>query len=233
MADSDVVLITGTRTGIGRHLAEHFLRRGALVEGCSRNPTDLAHPGYTHHLADVTDESQVQAMFRSIRSRHHRLDVAINNAGVASMNHVLLTPRAGAERVMATNFLGTFLVSREAAKLMRARRRGRIINLGSVAVPMRIAGEAVYAASKSAIETFTRILARELSEWSITCNVVAPPPIDTDLIRGVPAEKLQRIRDQMAVRREIRPEDVSHLIDFLVDPASDAITGQVIVIGGV
>src|SRR5258708_2033246 len=92
MADREIVLITGTRKGIGRHLAEHFVAKGAIVEGCSREMPDWELENYTHHLADVTDDFAVAKMFQSIRKRHGRLDVAINNAGVASMNHTVLTP---------------------------------------------------------------------------------------------------------------------------------------------
>jgi 3-oxoacyl-[acyl-carrier protein] reductase len=230
--DPDVVLVTGARKGIGRHLAEHFLAKGALVEGCSREPTDLAHARYHHHNVDVTSEPQVVAMVADIARRHKRLDVAINNAGVASMNHALLTPMASAERVMATNFLGTFVVCREAAKLMRRQRRGRIVNLGSIAVPLNVEGEAVYAASKSAVVTFTRTLARELAEWNITCNVVGPAPIETDLIRGVPHEKIQALLDRLPLSRAGRYEDVANVVDFFTDPASGAVTGQVIYLGG-
>ena len=231
--ERDVVLVTGARKGIGRYLAEHFLRKGAAVEGCSREPSDLVHEHYTHHHADVTNETQVRTMMSAINKRHRRLDIVINNAGIASMNHVLLTPLSSAERVMATNFLGTFLVCRESAKLMRRHRRGRIINLGSIATPMRLEGEAVYAASKSAVVTFTQVLAREVAEWGITCNVVGPAPIDTDLIRGVPPEKIQRLIDRLPVRRAGRYEDVAHVVDFFAHAASEYVTGQVIYLGGV
>jgi len=232
VSEREVVLITGARKGIGRHLAEHFVRKGALVEGCSRELPDWELENYTHHQADVRDEGQIKAMFASIRSRHGRLDVAINNAGVASMNHSLLMPMDTVDRILDINFRGTFLVCREAAKLMQARRYGRIINLGSVAAPMRIEGEAVYAASKSAILTFTQILAHELGSFGITCNVVAPTPIETDLIRSVPSDKLQRLTDNLAIKRAGVLEDVAHVVDFFAHPASDYITGQVIYLGG-
>lgn len=232
MSEQAVVLVTGSRKGIGRHLAEHFVRKGFLVEGCSREPPDWELENYTHHLADVLDEGQVKAMFASIQRRHGRLDIAINNAGVASMNHSLLMPMATVDRITGINFRGTVLICREAAKLMQRRRYGRIVNLGSVAAPMRIEGEAVYAASKSAILTFTQILAHELGSFGITCNVVAPTPIETDLIRSVPADKLQRLMDNLAIKRAGTLEDVAHVVDFFVHPASDYITGQVIYLGG-
>ena len=231
--DREVVLITGSRTGIGKMLAHHFLERGAVVEGCSRQPVDWETEGYTHHIADAANEEQIKAMMASIHRRWGRLDILVNNAGVASMNHSLLTPLDVVDRIMATNFRGTFLVSREAAKVMRRHRHGRIVNLTTVAVPLRLAGEAIYAASKSAVETLTRVLAHELAEFGITCNAVGPSPIETDLIRGVPREKIQDIVSRLAIKRLGRFEDVTNVVDFFVRPESDYITGQVVYLGGI
>jgi 3-oxoacyl-[acyl-carrier protein] reductase len=233
MAEREVVLITGTRKGIGHFLAKHFVRKGVIVEGCSREPLDWKLENYTHHSVDVADEVQVKAMLSSIQRRHGRLDSVINNAGIASMNHTLLTPADTVDRIMATNFRGTFLVCRESAKLMKRRHYGRIVNMATVAVPMRLEGEAIYASSKSAIVTLTQVLAYELAEFGITCNVVAPTPIETDLIRNVPSEKINRIVDRLAIKRLGRFEDVTNVIDFFVKPESDYITGQVIYLGGV
>lgn len=231
--DRQVVLITGARKGIGRFLAERFARNGALVEGCSREPPDWSLEGYTHHQADVADEAQVKAMITSISRRHGRLDIVINNAGVAAMNHSLLTPVASLDRIFDTNVRGTFLVCREAARVMQRQRFGRIVNLSTVAVPLRLEGEALYAASKSAVETLTRILAREFGPLGITVNAVGPTPIETDLIRGVPPDKIQKIVESLAIRRLGRFEDVANVIDFFVRPESDYVTGQVIYLGGV
>lgn len=233
MTASEVVLITGARKGIGRHLAEHFVRRGAIVEGCSRKPVEWRLEGYTHHLCDIGSEEEVKCLMANIRSRHGHLDIAINNAGIASMNHVLLTPLASVERIVRTNFTGTFLVCRESAKLMRERKYGRIVNIATVAVPMRLAGEAAYAASKGAVVTFTQVLARELAEFGITCNCVGPSPIDTDLIRSVPEDKIRKIVDGLAIKRPGTFQDVANVIDFFVKPESSYITGQTIYLGGV
>jgi 3-oxoacyl-[acyl-carrier protein] reductase len=233
MTEREVVLITGTSKGIGHFLVEHFARKGALVEGCSRQPVEWQVPGYTHHLVNVSDELQVKKMLSSISSRHGRLDIAINNAGIASMNHILLTPAATVERIMATNFMGTFLVCREAAKLMKRRRYGRIVNLSTVAVMLKLEGEAIYAASKAAVSTFTSILARELVDFGITCNTVGPTPIATNLIAGVPEDKVAAVINRLAIKRCGRFEDVANVIDFFVRPESDYVTGQVIYLGGV
>lgn len=233
MADRDVVLVTGASRGIGRFLVDHFLQKGALVEGCSRGEAPQLGSGYTHHRVDVADEGQVRSMLADIQRRHGRLTVAINNAGVASMNHALLTPASSVDQILATNFRGTFVVSRESAKLMARRRYGRIVNLTSVALPLRLEGEALYAASKAAVVALTQILARELAEYGITCNAVGPSPIATDLIRGVPDAKIQSLVERLAIKRLGRFEDVANVIDFFVRPESEYVTGQVLYLGGV
>ncbi len=232
-ADRPVVLITGSRKGIGRYLVEHFLRRGAFVEGCSREGDDCIEPDYHHHRVDVTNEHDVRAMVADVADRHGRLDVTINNAGIASMNHSLLTPGPTVERVMATNFYGTFLVARESAKLMRRRRFGRIVNVSTVAVPLQLEGEAAYVASKSAVVALTQVMARELAEFGVTCNVVGPTPIETDLTNSVPREKIDQIISRLAVKRLGRFEDIANVVDFFVRPESELVTGQAVYLGGV
>ena len=228
-----VVLITGARKGIGRALAEHYLGQGHTVVACSRKESDLTHDRYTHHCLDVADEAAVQRMFADIAAKNGRLDVLINNAGIASMNHVLLTSTAKAHEIMETNFIGTFLMCREAARLMKKNEFGRIVNVASVATPLKLEGEAVYAASKAAVISFTQVIAKELASFGITVNAIGPTPIDTDLIKSVPAEKLDRLVDLQAIKRQGTFADVTNLIDFLIRPESDFITGQVIFIGGV
>lgn len=228
----EIVLITGTSRGIGRFLAAHFAKRGHVVIGCSRGKATIDLPRYHHFIVDVVDDAAVRQMVQVIRKTYGRLEIVINNAGVAAMNHVLLMPTDAARRLLEVNVLGTFVVCREAARLMQKNRYGRIVNVGSVAVPMRIEGEALYAASKSAVVSFSEILARELAPFNITCNVVAMPPIKTELIRGVPEEKIARIVERLAVKRLGRFEDVANVVDFFVSRASEYVTGQTVYLGG-
>ena len=228
-----IILITGARKGIGRSLAEHYLGKGHSVVGCSRKNSDLSHDRYTHHCLDVADETAAQRMFADVADKNGRLDVLINNAGIASMNHVLLTSAAKAKEIVATNFIGTFLMCREAARLMKKNRFGRIVNVASVATPLKLEGEAVYAASKAAVISFTQVVAKELAGFGITVNAVGPTPIETDLIKSVPKEKLDQLINLQAIKRPGTFSDVTNVVDFLIRPESEFITGQVIFLGGV
>jgi 3-oxoacyl-[acyl-carrier protein] reductase len=230
----ETVLITGTRKGIGRHLVDHFLAQGHLVAGCSRDAFEGPPPdGYSHFQADVRDEAQVVEMVREAHRRLGSISVLINNAGIASMNHLLLTPLSTLERVFATNVFGSFVVMREVAKLMGSARYGRIVNFATVATPLNLEGEAAYAASKAAVESLTRVAAKELAALNITVNAVGPTPVMTDLIRNVPKAKLDALIATQAVRRLGEHRDVTNVIDFFVSRDSDFVTGQVVYLGGV
>lgn len=233
MSDSRVILITGTRKGIGRHLAEQFLAEGCVVIGCSRETSDLTHANYRHHCLDVCDEDAVRQLFGATRKEFGGLDVLINNAGIASMNHAVLTPAATVQRVLNTNVVGTFLFCREAAKLMQRKKQGRIVNFVTVAVPLKLDGEAIYAASKAAVASLTEVLAREFAAFGITVNAVGPTPVKTDLIRSVPEDKIDALLQRQAIQRFGEFRDVENVIRFFISPASDFVTGQIVYLGGV
>lgn len=231
--DRRVIAITGTRKGIGLFLAETFLARGWAVVGCARGAGGPDHPAYTHFELDVADERAVARMMRSVARSHGRLDALINNAGIASMNHALLTPGSTVQRIFATNVFGSFYFCREAAKLMGRRKHGRIVNFATVATPLKLEGEAVYAASKAAVVSLTEVLARELAPFGITVNAVGPTPVPTDLVGSVPEEKMRALIARQAIPRYGTMEDVLNVCDFFLLDGSDFVTGQTIYLGGV
>ena len=233
MNKQKIVFISGTRKGIGKHLAHHYVKQGMLVEGCSRKEPDWFLENYNHHLADISNENDVKGIFAYILKKHGEIDIVLNNAGIASMNHILLTPAATIEKLLATNIKGTVLVCRESAKLMKKNKFGRIVNFTTVAVPMRLEGEAIYVATKSAIEMFTRVIAQELAPFGITCNTIGPAPTETDLIKSIPINKINAIINRQAIKRLGTFDDIINVIDFFVHPKSDFITGQTIYLGGV
>lgn len=226
------VLITGTTRGLGQFLAEHYLAAGDRVIGCGRSDASVRHERYTHQTVDVTDESAVKQLTATIRQHFGGLDVLINNAGVASMNAIALTPPSAARRVVETNFISAVALTHAAIRLMRQSTAARIVNISTIAVPLRLEGEAIYAASKSALEMFTRIAARELGSMGITCNAVGPSVVRTRLTEGVPADKLERLVRAQAVPIMATPADVANVIDFFLRPESRLVTGQVVYLGG-
>lgn len=228
-----VILITGTSRGIGKELCKYYLDKGHFVAGCSRNSSDLKHEHYSHFSFDVSDEKAVKQMVRETIKKYGCIDVLLNNAGIASMNPIMLTPYKTAVNIFNTNFFGSFLFIREVGKVMIRQKKGRIVNFSTVATPLRLEGEAIYAASKASVVSLTEIAARELAPYFITVNAVGPTPTPTDLIKSVPTDKMNSLLDRQAIKRLGTIQDISNVIDFFIDEKSDFITGQTIYLGGV
>lgn len=228
-----VTLITGTRKGIGKYLALRYLALGHTVIGCSRSEPGWEHENYRHFIADVADEAQVLKIFSAISKEIGGLDNLINNAGIASMNHSMLTPLPVFAGIFRTNVMGTFLFCREAARIMQKRKYGRIVNFSTVATPLKLEGESAYAASKAAVVSLTEILAREFAPSGITVNAVGPTPIETDLIRNVPKDKISRLLARQALPRLGTMDDVGNVVDFFLRKESSFVTGQNIYLGGI
>lgn len=234
-----VFIITGTRKGIGRQLAEYYLNLGNIVCGCARGESSINHKNYHHFILSVDDEKKVIEMVREVKKRFNQIDVLINNAGIASMNHILLTPKRSVDNIFNTNFVGSFLFCREVAKAMSAMYKRdnslffRIVNFSTVATPLRLEGECIYAASKASINSLTQIAAKELSQFNITVNAIGPTPVKTDLIKSVPRDKMDALLNSQAIKRFGDFEDVINAIEFFIKKESSFITGQVLYLGGV
>lgn len=228
-----IMLITGTRKGIGRYLAEYYLSKDMVVVGCSRTENDLDHDCYKHYCLDVADEQAVKKMIYDVANKYNRIDYLINNAGIASMNHSILTPISVVEKVFRTNVFGTFLFCREVAKVMIRSSKGRIVNFSTVATPLRLEGESVYAASKAAVVSITQVLAKELAPHGILVNAIGPTPVYTDLIKNVPKAKIDSLLNSQAIKRFGEFSDISNVIDFFIQESSDFVTGQILYLGGI
>ncbi|EAK3931454.1 SDR family oxidoreductase [Campylobacter jejuni] len=235
-----IIIITGTRKGIGKELSEYYLNNNHIVCGCSRGKSSIEHKNYRHFELDVCDEKLVVNMIRNIKKEFGKIDILINNAGIASMNHILATPLKTLQNIFNTNVFGSFLFIREVSKIMSQTYKKetisipyRIVNFSTVAAPLRLEGEAIYAASKAAICNLTQVCAKELSSFGITCNAIGPTPVPTDLIKNVPKNKIQDLLNQQAIKRFGNFNDIVNTINFFIDEKSDFITGQIIYLGGV
>src|SRR6476646_2714582 len=135
-----IAVITGPRRGVGRIVAEHFLNAGATVVGLARGEQTFEHSRYTHLHADISKPEEVQAAFRTVSAQFPTVHIVVNNAGVFKSQHSMIKSAGRAQEMVETNILGAFHVSREAARIMRKSRYGRIINIGSIAVRMEPVG---------------------------------------------------------------------------------------------
>jgi 3-oxoacyl-[acyl-carrier protein] reductase len=231
--EGQTVLITGASRGIGAYLVKSFREAGAWVGACARSLEPAEDAQGWHSKVDVTVEAEVREWIRRVHKHRGSIQVLINNAGAASMNAALLTPTSSLRSAVELNYLAAFTASREAAKLMRKERYGRIINLTTIAVPMLLEGELSYAASKAALEAATRIMAAELAPLGITCNLVGPSPVDTDLIRSVPKEKLNALLARLPMKSMAGLEDVAYAVKVFASRQAGQLTAQTLYLGGV
>jgi 3-oxoacyl-[acyl-carrier protein] reductase len=239
--DGRVALVTGASRGFGRAIALAFGHEGAdVIVNYHTNPAGAAEVVATLEKlgrralaakADVADEVQVRAMVDDALTRFGRLDVLVNNAGIMDRGAFADAPVTHYTRMFATNVTGTMLCTRAVLPAMIKRRYGRIVNLSSQLARAGVGtgGFAAYAATKGAVEAFTRALAHEVGEHGITVNAIAPGGIDTDMSKAVmtPEYRARRMRE-LPVRHLGSLDDVAYCALFLSDEAGGYLTGQVL-----
>ena len=234
MNNQEVMVITGTRKSIGRYLAEHYAKKGYQVIGCSREPIDFELNNYQHFNVDVKDKKKVIEMFSAISEKYGGVDVLINNAGVNEIGYGLLMDGDTAKHIMDTNFMGTFLCSREVVKLMQRHRYGRIINFSTIAVPLGSVGTSIYSASKVAIEQFGRIYAKEVASLGITVNTLALSFVrDSGMTSKISKEATQLGLESTISKKWLEMDDIINALDFYISKKSGQVLGQTIYLGGV
>lgn len=224
-----MIVITGASKGLGRQIAENLHGQGHTVLGLSRN---LVPADFECLECDVTSPESIKSVIQHLKHQKITVTGLINAAGVASMNLAITTPTDITQKIIQTNLLGTLYCCQLFSPLMIRNKGGRIINFSTIAVALGLKGESIYVASKAGVEGFSRSFAREMSDFNITVNCIAPGPIDTDLIRGVPTNKIQQIVKQQIINRQFTPQDICSVVNLLLSQESESLTGQVLHIGG-
>ena len=224
------VLVTGGNRGIGRAIAEAFLKNGDNVAVTSRNGE--APEGAFAVACELTDPDSVQAAFAAVEEHQGAVEVLVANAGITRDTLVLRMSEEDWGDVIDTNLTGSFRVAKRAARGMLRLKRGRIIFISSVVGLLGSPGQVNYAASKAGLVGMARSLARELGSRSITANVVAPGFIETDMTAVLPAEQQAAYRQQIPLGRMGTAEEVADTVLWLAAENAGYVTGAVIPVDG-
>ena len=235
-----VAIVTGGSGGIGRAIVQILAAAGMdvvftyLGNATAAAEISAANPGakISSAAVDIRDSGACAAFAEKVFDRTGRIDLLVNNAGVIRDNPLTALEDDDVRVVLETNVNGTFNMTRAVVPYMISKRRGKIVNLSSVSGEKGGRGQTNYAASKGAINAFTRSLAVEVAPRGITVNAVAPGVIETEMSRAVRELAGDRINSRILLRRVGQPEEVAHAVWFLSSRYADYITGQVLHVDG-
>ncbi len=240
--NSQVAIVTGAGDGIGRAIAMALADEGSHVWALDIDGKKAAavaaeiqsRGGQAFSEAiDVSQGEAVRAAFARIYHKHGRIDILVNNAGICQRASIADITERDWDRILAVNLKGTFLCSQAVMAIMKQQRRGKIINLGSVAGKVGgIAVGAHYSASKAAVMCFTKSLARDLAPFNVNVNAIAPGVIATDMTQRITGGDWSQYLETIPLGRIGMVEEVAHVAVFLASPSSSYLTGEIIDVNG-
>ncbi len=224
-----MIVVTGASKGLGRAICDRLIEKNIDVFGLARN---VANVPFASMSCDVSSYESVKVVVQHLKKEGFKVTGLVNAAGIASMNLAVTTPQSVAQKIINTNLLGTIYCCQLVAPLMLRNKQGSIINFSTIAVALGLKGESIYAASKAGVESFTRSFAREMADFNVKVNCIAPGPIDTSLLKGITAEQINKIVSQQIIPKQFKPDAVADLVELLIDSRSDSLSGQVLHVGG-
>ncbi|MCK6600934.1 MAG: 3-oxoacyl-[acyl-carrier-protein] reductase [Bacteroidetes bacterium] len=235
-------LVTGGSRGIGKAIVLKLAQAGADVAFTYRSSTAQAEEVKAEaekygvralsFQADAVDPVQAAEVVKAITDAWGRLDILINNAGVTKDGLLMRMSEQDWDYVINSNLKSVFNYTKAAMKTMMSQRSGKMINISSVVGSMGNAGQANYAASKAGIVGFSKSVAKELSSRNVTCNVVAPGWVDTDMTHVLSEDAKKAFMDSIPLKRAATPDDIAGAVLFLSSDLSNYITGQVLHVDG-
>jgi 3-oxoacyl-[acyl-carrier protein] reductase len=225
-----LIIVTGASRGLGKAITERLNDNGEHVIGLARSISGMNIEAYS---CDVSDYLSVKKVAYEIKKIKKPIKAFINSAGVASMNMAVTTDKSTVQRLVQTNLIGTIYCCQLFAPIMLRQKQGSFINFSTIAVALALKGESIYAASKAGVEAFSRSFAREMADFNIRVNCIAPGPIRTDLIKGISDTQIEKIISQQVIPKQFLKSDVCDLVELLIDEKSSSLSGQILNIGGV
>lgn len=225
-----MIIVTGASRGIGKAITERLIEKGEEVFGLARSVNGLNIKAIE---CDVSDYTSVKNASREVKKLKKPVKAFINAAGVASMNMAVTTDESTVQKLIQINLVGTIYCCQLFAPILLRQKYGSFINFSTIAVALALKGESIYAASKAGVETFTRTFAREMADFNIRVNCIAPGPIQTDLLKGITDTQIEKITSQQIIPKQFQKSDVCDLIELLIDERARSLSGQVLNIGGV
>ncbi len=233
-----ISIVTGAAKGIGKAIVERFVADNYFVvavdvdeENGNKLSTEFGSDNVKFIKADICNENDVQSLFENVKTAYSKVDVLVNNAGIIRDNMIWNMPVEDFDLVVNINLKGTWLMCREAGKLMKQQNGGRIVNIASRAW-LGNRGQSNYSASKAGVVGMTRVLALELGKYNVCVNAIAPGLIDTPLTQKLEKDVLQKLIDAQPTRTMGLPADVANAVAFLSSDKTQFITGQTLYVDG-
>ncbi len=225
-----MIIVTGANRGLGKAISERLIEKNEEVLGLVRNTSGMPIDAIK---CDVSDYTSVKNASREVKRLKKPVKAFINAAGVASMNMAVTTDESTVQKLIQTNLVGTIYCCQLFAPIMLRQKNGSFINFSTIAVALALKGESVYAASKAGVESFSRTFAREMADFNVRVNCIAPGPIRTDLLRGITDSQIEKITSQQVIPKQFQKSDVCDLVELLIDERAASLSGQVLNVGGV
>jgi 3-oxoacyl-[acyl-carrier protein] reductase len=225
-----MIIVTGASRGLGQAICERLTKKGEHVIGLSRSVDGMDIDAIE---CDVSDHTSVKNASQKIKLMKQPIKAVINAAGVASLNLAVTTDKLTVQKLIQINLVGTIYCCQLFAPIMLRQKNGCFVNFSTLAVALALKGESVYAASKAGVESFSRTFAKEMADFNVRVNCIAPGPIRTDLLRGVSDTQIEKIVAQQVIPKQFQKSDVCDLVELLLDNRAASLSGQVLNVGGV
>lgn len=227
-----ILLITGTSSGLGRHLAKYYLEKNYIVFGCSRSLVKINSKHYYHEVLDINEKLKIKNWIEKIFSKYKKIDYLINSASFVPVSYPsLLNDYELVTNAFKTNVISQVNLINEVGKKMIKNKFGRIINFSSMSEGLLEEGTALYSSTKKSIETYSKIFSKEIIKANVTVNTIAISMYNSKSFKKIGKEVIDNSKKKLLIKRTLNLKEIANVIDFFLKKESAVITGQTIYLG--